>query len=73
MPDIHLSLTLDVDDAARLAEKFVLDLFIGIPRDLDRAAKAVAFHAAGNVDSVSPQVVDEFLAPDPRRPGQDLN
>src|SRR5687768_17737550 len=66
-PDRQLSLALDVDHSAWFADKVVVDQVVGLLRDLDQSTRAIGFHAAGSIDGIAPQVVDELLATDHTR------
>ena len=76
MPNLGVAGALDHDRALRPAVERVLDQFVGAAGDLDRAALALRFHAAGDVHDVAPQIVDELLAADHarhHRPGVDAD
>src|SRR5262245_35936108 len=67
LPGLHFAFTFHVHHAAWLADKIALDEFVGGARNLNRPITAVRFHAAGGVDGVTPQVVNEFFATDDAR------
>lgn len=46
MPDLHRTLPLDMNGTPRLTEELVLDLLLGVKRDLNDPARAMAFHNA---------------------------
>src|SRR5581483_7991813 len=64
VPDGHRALALDLGGAPRLAVEAVGDALVGALGDLHGAGRAVRLHAAGDVDGVAPQVVQEPLLPD---------
>src|SRR5215210_4536028 len=64
MPSFHSALAFDGDLADIFALKLVLDELVHLASDLDLAAFAMAFHAAGRVNHVTPQRVEIFFAAD---------
>src|SRR2546429_3731820 len=60
----HRPLPLYLDPAARSELVALPQLFVGPRRDLDGAGQAVGLHAAGGIDGVAPEVVDELRPAD---------
>ena len=56
----HLSLSANIDVAARFRFEAVLDPFVDRLRDLDTAGKAVRLHTTRQVHRLTPQIVDEL-------------
>ena len=62
VPRFHLALTLDRDLTDIFTFEFIPDQLVGVAGDLDFTAFAVAFHAAGGIDHITPQRIEVFLA-----------
>src|SRR6266850_6495506 len=67
LPSLHFAFPFHIHRAAWLTYKIGLDELVGSARDLNRSVTAVRFHAAGSVDGVAPQIVNELLAADDAR------
>src|ERR1043166_9101022 len=59
-PHFHFPFAFHVHEAARLADKAILDQLIRGARDLDGIAHPMRLHAAGNVHGIAPHVINEF-------------
>src|SRR4029079_7011282 len=64
IPRLDLAFPLDRDPPARHALELVPDELVGRVGDLDPPGRPVRFHAARGVHRVTPEVVEEPLAPD---------
>ena len=64
MKDLHGADVLDVDDAAGLSFKLIVEQRARGGGDLDESRLTLGFHAAGEVDGVTPEIVGEFFGAD---------
>src|SRR5688500_14653734 len=67
VPHLDLALPLDRDRPPRLALELVAEQLVRRAADLDPPRRPVRLHAAGRVDSIAPEVVEEALAADHAR------
>lgn len=66
-PGVHLALAFDVNDAAIFQCEWFAQSQPGSYGHLNPSCNAVRFHAAGSVDDVSSQVIEEFSLADDSR------
>src|SRR5580704_18226237 len=64
VPHLHFVGAFHLDGPAGFAIELVLDQVVGAAGDLDGSARAVGFHAACQVHSSAPEIVDELLSAD---------
>ena len=64
MPDLQLIAPLYFDCTLGLADEFILDQSKGIASDLDGLTLSLRFHTTCDVHSITPEVIDKFLAAD---------
>src|ERR1700683_4534795 len=76
VPDLHPARAFHLNGPPGFAVESILDQLVRAAGDLNILASSVRFHAARQVHSFAPQVVNEFLAADeagPHRTGGDAN
>ena len=64
MPGFHPAFAFDRYLANIFAFEIIFNQFVGLAGDLDLAALTVAFHAAGGIDHISPQGIQELFTVD---------
>jgi hypothetical protein len=59
----HRAFPFNVDAAVRLKQKVPVKVCMGCCRDLDTVRQTVRLHSTGDVHSITPDIVDEFVGP----------